>query len=159
MIDRDDIETRLAAGESLRSIARTAGVTYQTLQYHRRRWGAALLRPARGSGEDHASWRGGRFVDRFGYTMVLAPDAGRASKYVPEHVLVAEQTICRPLRRGEVVHHINGRKDDNRPGNLFVCTRSRHAAIHKQLETLAMEMLDAGAITFEDGHYAARPSM
>lgn len=46
-----------------------------------------------------------------GYLMV-----GR--KY--EHRRVAEEKIGRPLRRGEVVHHLNGVTDDNRPENLVV---------------------------------------
>lgn len=40
--------------------------------------------------------------------------------YAYEHRLVAEKKIGRRLRPGELAHHINGTKTDNRPENLEV---------------------------------------
>ena len=42
-----------------------------------------------------------------------------------EHRAVAEMVVCRPLREGEVVHHENGRKDDNHPLNVAVFSSQR----------------------------------
>ena len=145
---REAVERRLQTGESLRSIAGSLGITYQTLQYHRRNWGCEPLRPARTSGSTHNSWHGGFFIDRWGYKMVLCPERGKCSKYVGEHTLVAERMIGRLLLKNEVAHHINGIKLDNREENLVVVTRSQHKKFHAQLEALAFQLVVSGQIRF-----------
>jgi hypothetical protein len=48
-----------------------------------------------------------------------------------EHRVVAEQMLNRPLRKGEVVHHIDGNKRNNAPENLLVLSsQAEHARLH-----------------------------
>jgi hypothetical protein len=47
-----------------------------------------------------------------------------------EHRVVAEQMLGRPLKRNEIVHHIDGNKHNNDPSNLQVMTQSEHVRMH-----------------------------
>lgn len=48
-----------------------------------------------------------------------------------EHRDVAEKILGRRLERGEVVHHINGRRSDNKPENLCVMDGEDHDRYHR----------------------------
>jgi hypothetical protein len=75
------------------------------------------------SRENHPTWRDGRKTDKHGYVLVnVGPDhhLARSTGYALERRLVAEEALGRKLGRSEVVHHINGHVEDNRPENLMV---------------------------------------
>lgn len=68
-------------------------------------------------------------LDHAGYVCVRL---GRYSKRV-EHRIVAERALGRPLKKNEVVHHINMDKTDNRPCNLIICDQKYHAWLHSEM--------------------------
>lgn len=48
------------------------------------------------------------------------------------HRLIAEQKLGRPLKKGEVVHHIDGDKTNNDPSNLMIfASQAEHMKYHK----------------------------
>jgi len=46
------------------------------------------------------------------------------------HRVVVEIALGRPLRSDETVHHLNGKKDDNRLANLEVLSTADHSSLH-----------------------------
>lgn len=71
-----------------------------------------------------------RFYKR-GYVYLYLPESPMANRSgcVAEHRLVYSAYIGRPLLAGEVIHHINGIKDDNRVENLMLMSVSEHNAL------------------------------
>jgi len=122
----------------------TSKLIYKVCRKH----GIKCQRTGPRSGEGHPEWKGGRIQDRNGYVYLFRPDHPecqrvnearrlkanggyyRKEKYIQEHRLVMEEHLGRFLQPHEVVHHINGQKDDNRLSNLVLFgSNAEHLAI------------------------------
>lgn len=71
-------------------------------------------------GSKNPKWKGGIYKTTDNYIVEYCPNHPFTSKrgYVQQHRLIMEKYIKRFLDPKEVVHHINGKTDDNRIENL-----------------------------------------
>lgn len=80
----------------------------------------------RNYGEKHAGWKGGRRKLN-GYVLIRKKQPNNnTTGYISEHRDIMSNHIGRPLKKGELVHHKNGIKDDNRLENLELLTYANH---------------------------------
>ena len=85
------------------------------------------------SGSSHYNWKGGITRQGDGYMLQLVESDSpywsmvkTRSKQVLQHRLVMAEYLRRPLKDNEIVHHLNGIRDDNRIENLALSTLKTH---------------------------------
>jgi len=117
----DDYEKRMPVTEIAEEYSCSTGAVYRRLRE------LGIVRSRSEAAKGHVPHnRKGRYRDSQGYIYIqLRSDSplwamSNYAGYVREHRLVMARQLERPLERWEVVHHKNGIKDDNRPGNLVL---------------------------------------
>ena len=75
-----------------------------------------------------------------GYRAIYCPESSSAMTnanhkgYVYEHRFILEKKIGRPLQKGEVVHHKNLGRLDNRIENLQLMSEKEHRRLHFRID-------------------------
>jgi len=83
-------------------------------------------------GKNHWNWKGGK-INHNGYILLKKSYHPFATQrgYIPEHRVIMEEKLRRYLHSWEMVHHKNGIRDDNRPGNLeLIIKQKKNAGAH-----------------------------
>lgn len=115
--------------KSLKDIAKIVGCCWQTIST----WLNWCEVPRRGfgsRGKKHPQWKGGRFIRSDGYVLIYVSEkAGMGDPYILEHRLVMEKHLGRKLKKGEIVHHIDGNRQNNKIENLELKDLKTHSAM------------------------------
>jgi hypothetical protein len=86
------------------------------------------------TGNKHWNWKNGRKSIN-GYILILQKNHPYSSRgYVLEHRLVIEKHLGRYLEPWEIIHHINGIRDDNRIENLELFPNRHPLQVKTRLE-------------------------
>lgn len=91
-----------------------------------------------------SKYKGGKYINAQGYVLIRTLDHPNRDghDYIRQHILVMEKKIGRYLKKGEVVHHINNNKSDNRITNLMLFkNNSEHMKFHKKLDKKTIKKL------------------
>ena len=119
---------------------------HQSKDLHRVCKECAYLVRETASGINHPNWKGGQYHHVDGYIFVqLLPDSpyysmAHARGYVLEHRILMAKNINRCLLTSEVVHHINGNKQDNRIENLELLPNNASHLPYIQLQQQVMKL-------------------
>jgi len=92
-----------------------------------------------------------------GYILIYKPEWASSSNassswngYVFEHRYIMEKHIGRMLKRHEIIHHIDGDKENNKIENLLLCKNAKeHEELHQREQRFVERMIAKGRIFFD----------
>lgn len=130
------------SGHNLRQLKRTVEHNQRISEAQARAWKTKRARLPLGS----------TYISTDGYVLVkVVPGKGA---WRAEHLLNIEAHIGRNLKKGEVVHHIDGDRQNNSLDNLFLCRdRAHHNEVHRTQDKALRECLRLGLVEFKGGVY------
>lgn len=87
-------------------------------------------------------------VWRKGYVHIYLPEHPTSRKsppdygYITEHRFVMEKFLGRDIKKGEIIHHIDGDKSNNKIENLLLCIDNKeHNRVHTAMEIFVEELI------------------
>lgn len=83
-------------------------------------------------GDKNPRYNGYKSIDNDGYRLLYKPDHLNSRKWgwILEHRYIVSKYLGRPLKKDELIHHINENRLDNRLSNLMIMTRQEHQHHH-----------------------------
>ena len=121
-------------GKTIREIARKLGRAPAVISSRAKRLGIKSWMEFAGTYKEYGEYR-------------IVRERG---KRIPEHRVIVGKIIGRDLLRVERVHHINGKKRDNRPRNLHLFPNTAaHSKAHHSITRLLSVLLERRILRFD----------
>lgn len=101
-------------------------------------------------GDKAAHWKGGKVKDNNYITIYAPKHPNNRRGYIREHRLVMEKYLGRLLKKNEVIHHLNGIRNDNRIENLLLNENHKdHQSVHFAMEKFVYKLIRENKVFYD----------